>query len=107
ASCRRLRTSTSPNIERVARQARGAKSARLPPSVPVPAGGCASRPLNPKPRRAYAAGASSCRVSQGGWEGRDTARYLGKELPETRTSGTQKIDGASPIGAPPAAADRL
>jgi hypothetical protein len=42
----------------------------------------------PKPRRTYAAGASSCRVSQGGWEGRDTSRYLGKELPKTSVLGT-------------------
>ena len=47
--------------------------------------------VNPKPRQACAARASSCRVSQGGWEGRDTARYLGYELRETRTSSTQKI----------------
>src|SRR3954452_479263 len=59
---------------------------------------------NPKPRRTYAAGASSCRVSQGGWEGRDTGRYLGKEFCETRTASPQKVGRASPSDAPSAAA---
>ena len=59
---------------------------------------------NPKPRRTYAAGASSCRVSQGGWEGRDTGRYLGKEFRETSTASPQKVGRASPSAAPSAAA---
>src|SRR3954453_8143383 len=54
---------------------------------------------NPKPRRTYAAGASSCRVSQGGWEGRDTGRYLGKEFRETRTASLQKVGRTVPIDA--------
>src|SRR4029079_17658364 len=60
----------------------------------------ARRPQNPKPRRTYAAGASSCRVSQGGWEGRDTGAYLGKELRETRMVSVQKVGRTVPIDAP-------
>ncbi len=40
--------------------------------------------MNPKPRRTHAAGASSCRVSQGGWEGRDTGTYLRTKSRQTR-----------------------
>src|SRR5882757_7704112 len=43
---------------------------------------------NPKPRRACAAGASSCRVSQGGWEGRDTGPHVGRESQRSSTSRT-------------------
>src|SRR5438094_914165 len=46
--------------------------------------------MNPKPRRACAAGASSCRVSQGGWEGRDTVVYVSRVLFQTRTGGERK-----------------
>jgi hypothetical protein len=45
----------------------------------------------------YAAGASSCRVSQGGWEGRDTERHVWKE--SRRTSG-QAQTGAFAIRRP-------
>jgi len=45
----------------------------------------------------YAAGASSCRVSQGGWEGRDTERHVWKE--SRRTSG-QTQTGAFAIRRP-------
>jgi hypothetical protein len=41
--------------------------------------GSAASARNLKPRPLYAAGASSCRVSQGGWEGRDTDAYVGRE----------------------------
>jgi hypothetical protein len=43
-------------------------------------------------------------LSQGGWEGRDTGRYLGKEFRETRTASPQKVGRASPSDAPSAAA---
>ena len=69
--------------------ARDGQAAACPSHTPIPARLWGR--LNPKPRQACAARASSCRVSQGGWEGRDTVRYLGYELRETRTSGTQKI----------------
>src|SRR5437764_14203861 len=72
----------------------------IPPYPLAPLERAGPGPQNPKPRRTYAAGASSCRVSQGGWEGRDTGGYLGNEWRETRTASLQKVGRALPIDAP-------
>jgi hypothetical protein len=45
---------------------------------------------------ANAAGASSCRVSQGGWEGRDTKKNLGSESCQTRMVRDLKFGAATP-----------
>jgi hypothetical protein len=48
---------------------------------------------------ADATGASSCRVSQGGWEGRDTIEDLGTESCQTRTLEELKCHASPPSDA--------
>src|SRR6185436_12200498 len=53
---------------------------------------------NRSPDELYAAGAPSCRVSQGGWERRDTDRYVGGECRQGTDGHSEKSRPArSPV----------